>query len=111
MGFWDAYKEENTLNYVSKEEKEVLIKEGITFTVRNVFTNEGQFGPKYNLIIELDGEDRALSFVAGRVESRDRLLDAMMEYLDQEGDVEYPRCKLVRRGQSQLIVRADDDVE
>lgn len=110
MGFFDEYKEEGGLDYVGKDEKSVLITNGTPLEVQRIFHSEaGQFGPKYTMIVLLNGDERAISFGAGKVESRDRMLDAMSEYLDTEEEVEKPVVKLVRVKQSVLIRNAADE--
>lgn len=111
MGFFDGYKEEGGLNYIGSEEKAVIIKEGLPLTFLRAWTGEGQFGPKYTVVVEYDGEERAVSFPAGKVESRDRMLDAMIEYVDVDEDAkpedwELPVFKIAKVKQSQVLVAA-----
>lgn len=110
MAFFDDYQDTGGWNFVSKEEKEVLIKEGVAFVPESVVFNEnGKFGAKYTVLTRLPDdpdEVRAISFTAGTVQSRDRLLDALTTYLEQE-DAEAPRLKLERNKQSILIRNAD----
>lgn len=112
MGFFDNYQDEGGLNYVDQEEKQALIKNDTPLTVLRVFTGEGQYGAKYNMVVELDGEERCISFGAGKVESRDRMFDAMIEYLDVEEDDKDPEwtnpvVKLVKVKQSILVRNAE----
>lgn len=109
MGFFDSYKEEGGLSYVGAEEKAVLIKNETPLEVQRVFFSEaGQFGPKFTMVVLLEGEERAISFGAGKVESRDRMLLAMSEYLDTEDEeTEKPVVKLVKVKQSVLIRNAE----
>ena len=107
MGFFDSYKDEGGLSYVGAEERIVFNKNKTPFPILRVWHGEGQYGPKYTLVIELDGEERALSFGAGKVESRDRMLDAMIEYLDTEDEVEFPKVVLTKVKQSWILVNAE----
>lgn len=105
MGFWDNYESDSGLSYIGAEEKAAIIKNGQALTVVRVFHGTGQWGPKYTAVFDIDGEERALSFTAGSVESRDRLFDALIEYL--EGDEEEPvQVKLVKNGRSVLVEQA-----
>jgi hypothetical protein len=106
--FFDSYQDEGGLSYVSSEEKAILINNKVPFKVLRVWHSEGQFGPKYTLVVDFEGEERALSFGSGKVESRDRMLDAMMEYLDQEGDPVPPVVYIAKIKQSQVLKNASD---
>lgn len=109
MAFKDEYKDTGGLNFVGKEEKAELIDSAEQFPIRQVFKgNSTEYGPKYNLIVELDGEERCISFGAGSVESRDRMLDAMIDYLDENEGEEVP-VYLERQKQSILIRLVDDE--
>lgn len=106
--FSDEYQDTGGLSFVSREEKEVLITSGAAFPALKVYKGESRFGPRYLIITELDDEERALSFAAGTVESRDRMLDALEEFLERE-DAEVPTFKLVRDGQCILIRDAEGE--
>lgn len=109
MGFFDGYKDEGGLSYIGAEEKAVLIETAAPLEVQRVFSGEGQFGPKYTMVVVWDGDERAISFGAGKVESRDKMFDAMIDYLDSEEEVELPVVKLVKVKQSVLVRPAGDE--
>ena len=103
MGFFDEFEDGSGLSFVGKEEKEVLIAEKATLAVVSVSRGETKFGERFVVKALIDGEERALSFGTGSVESRDRLLDALMSYLKRE-DAETPvLVHLERAGRSILI--------
>src|SRR5437762_9635241 len=101
-GFFETYQDKSGLNWVSKDEKAVLIDESVEFPVLSVTRGEGKFGPRYVLVTEIEGETRAIGFPAGTVESRDRMFDQLEKYLQGE-DAEPPTVKLVRAGNSILV--------
>ena len=107
MGFFDTYEDGSGLNYVKKEEKAVLISNKVAFPVLRVTKGSTQFGERFVIHTEIDGEERALSFGTGSVESRDRLLDAMMDYLATEEDAETPVLVMKQVKQSVILVDAD----
>src|SRR5688572_1012997 len=104
-GFFDNYEDGSGLSFIGKEEKETLIEDATTLPVLRISRSTTRFGERFILITELDGEERALSFGTESVESRDRLLDAMMEYLTGD-EVVTPEVRLERKGRSILIVDA-----
>lgn len=106
--FFETFEDEGGLSYVSSEEKAILVRDKVPFKVLRVWHGEGQFGPKYTLVVDFDGEERAISFGSGKVESRDRMLDAMIEYLDQEGDPEPPVVYIAKVKQSQVLRNASE---
>lgn len=109
MAFKDEFKDTGSLNYIGKEEKAELIESAEQFPVSQVFkAASAEYGPKYNCIVELDGESRCLSFGAGSVESRDRMLDAMIDYLEENEGDEVP-VYLEKNKQSILIRLVDDE--
>lgn len=106
MGFFDEFQDTGGASYVGKDEKAELIKDGTPLAVKRVYKGPSRFGERYVLITELDGEDRALPFGAGSVESRDFMLDALIEYLERE-DAEPVEVKLVQKDRSVLVVDAN----
>lgn len=108
--FWDGYEDGSGLSFVGKEEKEALIADEVAIPVLKVTRGVGQFGPRFIVVTQIDGEDRALTFAAGSVESRDRLLEAMTEYLDSEG-AETPYVVIERKGRSVLLRAPDSEDE
>jgi len=71
-------------DYVTGEEKEELLKSGKSFAIRNV-TLEPTGGYKdterFLLDITLEDVERKLGFQTGSVDSRDRMLAAMADFL------------------------------
>lgn len=106
MGFFDTYDDGAGLSFVGAEEKAVLIANETPLPVHRVSKGSTKFGERFLLITEIDGEERALSFGVGSVESRDRMFEAMMDYLTQD-DAETPVVRLKKVGQSILVVDAD----
>lgn len=112
MSFFDNFQDAGGGNYVAADEKDVLIENGIPFKVTGVvFEEEGKFGDRYVIRIDLpnpengEEEERLMSFGAGSVESRDRMLRAMMAYLE-DADAEPPEVKLEKIGRAVLIRNA-----
>ncbi len=110
MGFFDEYKEIGG-NFVGAEEKQVLIDNGIPFEVLAVIMDEAnKYGPRFVTKVMLpdpatgDEQERAISFPTGTVESRDRMLTQLAEYLDRP-DADPVMVKLEKVGRS-IIVRA-----
>lgn len=110
MGFFDEYKDIGGGEYVSADEKAVLIENGIPFQITDVvYQEESKFGERFvtrALLPDPDTgeeEERLMSFGAGTVESRDRMLRALAEWLD-EADNEPPYVKLEKVGRAVIIV-------
>lgn len=108
LSFWDDYKESGG-NYLKADEKDVLMENGIPFTVTAVQEyDHPQYGLRYELAVQVpdpesgEDEERSLSFKIGSVESRDRMLKAMEEYLGRD-DAEPVRVKLEKQGRSILL--------
>ncbi len=111
MGFWDEYKEVGG-DYISADEKKVLMDEGIPLQILQIVEDEHrEFGLRYVCKVVVpdpeSGEDseRALSFPIGTVESRDRMLKQLSEYLDKE-DAEDVFVKLEKVGRSIILRQA-----
>jgi len=90
-------------SFIGKEEKATLIKDATPLTVQAVRKGESKFGLRYVVDVDLDGEIRSLSFTADSVESRDRMLDAMTQYLE-DPEAEKPVVKLVVPGPGPSVV-------
>jgi hypothetical protein len=112
MGFFDTYEVKSTagVSFVKKEEKKLLIDEKVPLTVTRVFKGV-PYDPKtapftYIMVFDLDGEERAISFNAGSVTTRDDLLQNLMEYLEQE-DAVPPTLVLKMEGKSQVLDNYD----
>jgi hypothetical protein len=110
--FWDNYKEVGG-NFVSGDEKKVLVENGIPFDVTQVTKREsGKFGPEYALSVLVpnaetgEPEERTMTFQYGTVGSRDSMLAQMEVYLDSEG-ASPVTCKLEMGGRAVLIRKAE----
>lgn len=104
-GFFDTFTDTSAGNWVKADEKAELMERGATFVIDGVTRDEhSQFGERYVAKVTLDGEERAMSFPVGTVESRDRMLDALEKWLEDESN-ERPVCKLEKVGRS-IIIRA-----
>lgn len=113
MSFFDNFKDIGGGDYISSAEKIAMTETGIPFQIVDVvYQEESRFGERFVVRIVVpdpetgDTEERLMSFGAGQVDSRDRLLRALMEWL-AEADNEPPTVKLTKSGQSYLIERAD----
>jgi hypothetical protein len=106
--FNDIFQDDSGSNYVGKEEKAVLVSGNVPFPVTKVTKGESRFGPKYNVHTLLDGEERVISFGAGSVESRDRMLDALQDYLLSD-DAEPTEVYMEQVKQSILLRVVSDD--
>lgn len=113
MSFFDEYKDIGGGEYVSSDEKNVLIDNGIPFQMTDVvYQEESKFGERFVTRVMLpdpeSGEEteRLMSFGAGTVESRDRLLRALAEYLDDASN-DPPFVKLTKVGRAVIIEKGE----
>ena len=111
MGFWDEYVEVGG-NFIKADEKQVIIDNGIPLRVLAIVEDQqNQYGPRYVAQVvcpnpETDeDEERAVSFPIGTVESRDRMLAQLLEYLRRD-DAEEVVVKLEKKGRSILLRQA-----
>ena len=111
MSFFDEYKEIGG-NFVSADEKQVLMDQGIPFQIIAVVDDDGnKYGARFvakALVPDPesgDEEERAISFPKDTVESRDRMLSEMQKYLERE-DAEPVMVKLEKVGRSILVRNA-----
>lgn len=112
MGFFDEFQDSGSLpDKVKVEEKAVLVAQGTPFEIlRVIYFPTGKFGDKeknptgawYAVVINLDDEERSLFFNKGNVESRDRMLDEMVEYLKRD-DAVSPVVYFEQKGQSIVL--------
>jgi hypothetical protein len=114
VSFFDGYKDIGGGQYVGSDEKDVLIENGIPFQMTDVvYQEESKFGERFVTRVLLpdpetgETEERLLSFGVGTVESRDRMLRALAEWLD-EGDNEPPYVKLTRVGRAVIIEKGEE---
>lgn len=113
MGFWDEYEDQGGLSFIKEAEKNVLISNKVELPIYKVIRTKDRFNPpdgeQFIVVTEVDGEERALGFKIGSVESRDRMLDSVQDYLERE-DAETPVVVIKKVGQAQILVdpNADD---
>lgn len=115
MSFFDEYKDIGGGQYVGAEEKAVLIENGIPLQITDVvYQDESKYGERYVCRVLLPDEEsgkyedeRLMSFSAGTVESRDRMLAALSEWLD-DADNAPPWVKLEKVGRAVIIVKGDE---
>lgn len=107
MGFFDEFDDTSGASFIKKEEKAVLLANATPLPVVSVkYQATSKYGPRYLLAVELEGEERTLSFNAESVESRDRMLDALKDYMSRE-DAEPVTVYIEQVGQSILVRNAD----
>lgn len=111
MGF-DFAKYDTGGNYLKAAEKKAVAEAGIPFVITAVKEGEYDGQPRYVLDIIVpnpetgDDEERLLAFPIGSgVESRDRMLAALMEYLEGDSPEEV-KAKLEKVGRSYIIREA-----
>lgn len=111
LGFWDEYKEIGG-NFIKAEEKQVLMDNGVPMKVLALIEDQAnQYGPRWVAQVEVpnpetgEDEERAISFPIGTVESRDRMLNQLNDYLGSEG-AEDVFVKLEKVGRSILLRQA-----
>jgi hypothetical protein len=109
-GFFDTYKDIGGGEYIGSDEKNVLIENGIPIQIIDVvYQEESKYGERFvTRVMAPDPEtgepsERLMSFSAGTVDSRDRMLTALTEWLD-EADNEPPYVKLEKVGRAVIIV-------
>ena len=92
-------------NWIGKNEKEVLIADGTALPVVSVRKEANPFekeSTRQVLVVDLDGEEKSISFTYGNVQSRDVFLDSLAEYLNGE-DVEPVTVVLTKSGRAILV--------
>jgi hypothetical protein len=109
MGFYDNYTDGSGGNFIGKEEREELIASGEGFPITKVSEGTSQWGAKFYVEISLDEETRVMSFTKESVESRDRMLAALKEYLESDENDGSSLFKLVRVGKSILLKNAEEE--
>lgn len=108
MGFFDEYQDESGGKWLNADAKAELIESGQPVTIVSVGTEDtDRFGERYVLDVIIDGEEKALGFGMGTVDSRDRMLANMERYLDDPA-AEKPVVKLTKVGRSQILVPYED---
>lgn len=118
MGFFDEFTDTSGGAFVGKDDKAVLMEQGIAFPITALSVQDSpQYGERYVATVVIpagvfDGEgddeerDRLISFPKGTVESRDRMLDAMIGWLEDPSN-EPPVVKLEKVGRSILVRKAE----
>lgn len=117
MSFFDEYKEIGG-RFLKAEDKQVLIDNGIPFQVTEVQADdENQYGPRFvaktllpvtlaeGAVADNEESEVNIAFPKGTVESRDRMLKQMSEYLERE-DAAPVIVKLEKVGRSILLRQA-----
>ncbi len=113
MSFFDTFQDIGGGDWVSSDEKDIIIAEGIPFEITSVVDDDGnKYGPRFVLGLLLpnpetgDVEERKIGFAKASVESRDRMLIAMQAYFgsDESSPVE---VKLEKVGNAVLIRKAE----
>jgi hypothetical protein len=98
-GFWDTYKDEGGGKYLTAAEKNLLIEDGTTLPILAVrYDEKNQFqgnpAPRYVVTFDVPegisgvtGGERFSGFAISEDgdSSRDRLLGALVDYLDSDG--------------------------
>lgn len=112
-GFWDNYKDEGAGKYLTAAEKAKLIDNAtpleivaVRYDEKNQF--QGNPAPRYVVTFVVDGVERYAGFAISEDgdSSRDRLLGALVEYLDS-GTAEKVEVVMERMGQFIALVKAD----
>jgi len=107
MGFFDTYVDEGGGNWVGSAEKRELIADATPLPVVKVSERDSQYGPEFVLTTTIDGEQRDMSFTKGSVQSRDRMFEALLDYL-ADPNAEPVTLVLKKIKQSQVLVNADE---
>lgn len=82
MGFRDEFKDVGGGSWVGAEEKAELISAGTVISISDViYDAHNKYGPRYVVKFTLDDELRSIGFGAESVESRDRMLGALADYI------------------------------
>ena len=91
-GFWDTYKDEGGGKYLTAAEKNTLIDNGTVLQITAVrYDEKNQFqgnpAPRYVVTFVVDDAERFAGFAISEDgdSSRDRLLAALVDYLDTDG--------------------------
>ncbi len=111
-GFWDNYKDEGGGKYLTAAEKSTLIDDATVLEVVAVrYDEKNQFqgnpAPRYVVTFNVDGTERFAGFAISEDgdSSRDRLLGALVDYLDS-GDAEKVEVVMTRVGNFVALVKA-----
>ena len=112
-GFWDTYKDEGGGKYLTAAEKSALIDDATVLEITAVrYDEKNQFqgnpAPRYVVTFMVDGTERFAGFAISEDgdSSRDRLLGALVEYLDSD-DADKVEVVMERVGNFVALVKAD----
>ena len=97
-------------NWVGSAEKAEIISDGTALPVVSVRKEANPFekdSTRQVLVVDLDGEERSISFTYGNVQSRDAYLDALAEYLAGE-DVEPVTVTLKKSGRAVIVETVEE---
>lgn len=106
--FFDNYVDEGGASFIGKDEKAVLVKNKTVLPIVRAyaFTDTGNYpGPAQAVVVDLDGEERRMSFKTGTVETRDRMIEAMIAYFDENGDDAEPVEVVLERAGNAFLLR------
>jgi hypothetical protein len=113
QGFWETYKDEGGGKYLTAAEKNALIESETVLEITAVrYDEKNQFqgnpAPRYVVTFVVDGTERFAGFAISEDgdSSRDRLLGALVEYLDS-GTAEKVEVVMSKIGQFVALVKAD----
>lgn len=115
-GFFDEYQDIGGGGaFIKAPEKEALANQGVPFEITKVLDDdENKYGARYVLRIVVpegvegvDGGDRSMSFGKDSVESRDRMLRQVQQYVERE-DAEPVVVKLSMVGKSWILSNATE---
>jgi hypothetical protein len=101
----NAYNQGAGKSFVSTEEKDVLIDEGTPLVFTAVTFGPSKYGERFIATTEIEGEERAIGFPAGTVESRDAQLHDLQTWLADGGEA--PTLKIVRVGRALILENAE----
>jgi hypothetical protein len=112
-GFWDTYKDEGGGKYLTAAEKNALIDAGTVLQITGVrYDEKNQFqgnpAPRYVVTFLIDGVERFAGFAISEDgdSSRDRLLAAILDYLDSGNADEKIEVVMEKIGQFVALVKA-----
>ena len=82
--------------FIGEDEKAELISQSYVFPVSDVKNGATQFGPKFTVTVDVDGEERGLNFSSDDGSSRAGLLFSLQDYMATETDQEPTYIRLVK---------------
>lgn len=91
--------------FLSAEETEQLLDSGTVIDITGVREDDGKFGKRYLVDLNIEGEAAIKSFTIGSVQTRDKLLADMLTYFEANG-TDPVKVKFVRWGAATGIEQA-----